>query len=83
MLSKDTRRLKTQIPTHTTVAKKPGIGDDRPQMQRNTLQLNRGDGTFAEVARFAGVSGSGSAACRALPDAAFPPRSSSRAAAGA
>jgi hypothetical protein len=28
-------------------------------MQRNTLQLNRGDGTFAEVARFAGVSGSG------------------------
>ncbi len=59
MLSKDTRRLKTQIPTHTTVAKQPGIGDDRPQMQRNTLQLNRGDGTFAEVARFAGVSGSG------------------------
>ncbi|HEV8380499.1 MAG TPA: VCBS repeat-containing protein, partial [Gemmatimonadales bacterium] len=59
MLSKDTRRLKTQIPTHTAVAKQPGIGDDRPQMQRNTLQLNRGDGTFAEVARFAGVGGSG------------------------
>src|SRR5213593_3508517 len=59
MLSRDTRRLKTQIPTHTAVAKRPGIGDDRPQMQRNTLQLNRGDGTFAEVARFAGVSGSG------------------------
>ena len=59
MLSKDTRRLKTQIPTNTAVAKRPGIGDDRPQMQRNTLQLNRGDGTFAEVARFAGVSGSG------------------------
>ncbi len=59
MLSKDTRRLKTQIPTHTAVAKQPGIGDDRPQMQRNTLQLNRGDGTFAEVARYAGVSGSG------------------------
>jgi hypothetical protein len=59
MLSKDTRRLKTQIPTHTAVAKQPGIGDDRPQMQRNTLQLNRGDGTFAEVARFAGVNASG------------------------
>jgi len=59
MLSKDTRRRKTQVPTHTTVAKRPGLGDDRPQMQRNTLQLNRGDGTFAEVARFAGLSGSG------------------------
>ena len=59
MLSADTRRLKTQIPTHTAVARQPGIGDDRPQMQRNTLQLNRGDGTFAEVARVAGVGGSG------------------------
>ncbi len=59
MLSSDTRRLKTQIPTNTAVANHPGIGEDRPQMQRNTLQLNRGDGTFAEVARFAGVSGSG------------------------
>jgi hypothetical protein len=28
-------------------------------MQRNTLQLNRGDGTFAEVARFANVGASG------------------------
>lgn len=59
MMSADTRRLKTQIPTHTAVAKQPGIGDDQPQMQRNTLQLNRGDGTFAEVARFAGVGRSG------------------------
>ena len=59
MMSRDTRRLKTQIPTHTAVAKHPGIGDDRPQMQRNTLQLNRGDGTFAEIARFAGVGRSG------------------------
>mgnify|MGYP003579968135 CR=1 FL=1 len=59
MLSADTRRLKTQIPTHTAVAKQPGIGTDRPQMQRNTLQVNRGDGTFAEVARFAGVGASG------------------------
>ena len=59
MLSKDTRRLKTQIPTHTAVVTRPGLGEGRPQMQRNTLHLNRGDGTFAEVARFAGVSGSG------------------------
>ncbi len=59
MLSRDTRRLKTQIATHTAVAKQPGVGDDRPQMQRNTLQLNRGDGTFAEIARYAGVGASG------------------------
>ncbi len=59
MLSQDTRRLKTQIPTNRAVVTRPGIGDDRPQTQRNTLQLNRGDGTFAEIGRFAGVSGSG------------------------
>ena len=59
MLSRDTKRLKTEIPTHTTSAKRPGIGEDRPQMQRNTLQLNRGDGSFAEVARFAGLGASG------------------------
>ncbi|HSD32420.1 MAG TPA: FG-GAP-like repeat-containing protein, partial [Gemmatimonadales bacterium] len=59
MLSQDTRRLKTQIPTHTALPKRPGEGEDRPQMQRNTLQLNRGDATFEEVARFAGVGASG------------------------
>ena len=59
MLSGDTRRLKTQIPTHTAPPKRPGLGTERPQMQRNTLQLNRGDGTFAEIARYAGVDRSG------------------------
>ncbi len=59
MLSRDTKRLKTQIPTQSPAAKKPGVGSDRPQMQRNTLQVNRGDGTFAEVARFANVGASG------------------------
>jgi hypothetical protein len=59
MLSLDTRRRKTQIPTHTALPKQPGQGDGRPQMQRNTLQLNRGDGTFAEIARLAGVGASG------------------------
>ena len=59
MLSRDTRRLKTQIPTHTALPKRPGQGETRLQMQRNTLQLNRGDGTFAEVARLAGVGASG------------------------
>ncbi len=32
--------------------------DDRPQYVRNTLQWNRGDGTYAEIAQFAGLEGS-------------------------
>src|ERR1700756_537275 len=28
---------------------------DRPQVNRNTLQLNRGDGTYAEVAYYSGI----------------------------
>ena len=32
---------------------------DRPQVNRNTLQLNRGDGTYAEIAYFAGMEASG------------------------
>lgn len=59
MLSHDTRRLKTQVATHTAVPKLPGQTPTRPQMQRNTLQWNRGDGTFAEIARYAGVGASG------------------------
>jgi hypothetical protein len=59
MLSNDTRRLKTQIPTHTALPKRPGLGTVRMQMQRNTLFLNRGDGTFAEIGRLAGVEASG------------------------
>ncbi|MEK6688823.1 MAG: CRTAC1 family protein, partial [Gemmatimonadota bacterium] len=59
MLSHDTRRLKTQSPTHTALPKVPGDIEDRPQRQRNTLFLNRGDGTFAELASLAGVEASG------------------------
>ncbi|MGH7612694.1 MAG: FG-GAP-like repeat-containing protein [Gemmatimonadales bacterium] len=59
MLSLDTRRLKTQIPTHSALPKRPGQGEGRPQMQRNTLLWNRGDDTFAEIARLARVGASG------------------------
>ncbi len=38
---------------------KPGLFDDRQQFDRNTLQLNRGDGTFAEIALFAGLEATG------------------------
>ena len=59
MLSHDTRRLKTQMPTHTALPKKPGDLETQLQTQRNTLFLNRGDGTFGEVSEFSGVSASG------------------------
>ena len=32
--------------------------DDRPQVERNTLYLNRGDGSYAEIAQLAGVQAS-------------------------
>src|SRR5436190_19144977 len=32
---------------------------ERPQVNRNTLQLNRGDTTYAEAAYFAGIESSG------------------------
>ncbi len=59
MLSKDPHRRLSQIPTHTALLKPPGVIEDRPQLQRNTLFLNRGDGTFAQIAELAGVDASG------------------------
>jgi len=59
MLSTDSRRLKTQMPTHTALPKRPGDLETRLQMQRNTLFINRGDGTFGETSAFAGVQASG------------------------
>ena len=59
MLALDDRRLKMQTPTHTPFPKRVGAIDDRPQMQRNTLQRNRGDRTFAQVAEMAHVDASG------------------------
>jgi hypothetical protein len=59
MLANDSRRRKTQIPTHTAVRKRVGEYTERAQWQRNALLLNRGDGTFAEIADYAGVAASG------------------------
>lgn len=58
MLSRDPVRRKTQTPTHTPLPKLIGRILDRRQWQRNTLALNRGDGTFADISSFAGVEAS-------------------------
>jgi hypothetical protein len=59
MLANDSRRAKTQVPTHTPLAKQPGEATEPAQWQRNALLINRGDGSFAEIADYAGVAASG------------------------
>ena len=45
-----------------------GVYDDRPQYDRNTLHWNRGDGTYAEVAHYAGIEAAGWTWCAAFVD---------------
>jgi len=59
MLSNDSRRLKTQIPTHTALPKRSADIEMQLQQQRNTLFANRGDGTFSEVGYYAKVQATG------------------------
>jgi enediyne biosynthesis protein E4 len=59
MLANDPTRLRTQMPTHTALPKRLGEGALQLQQQRNSLLLNRGDGTFAEIAYAAGVAATG------------------------
>jgi hypothetical protein len=58
MLSRDhSRRMRQRALTGQNFNQIEKI-DDRPQVERNTLHLNRGDGTYAEVAQLSGVQGS-------------------------
>ena len=58
MLSRDHTRRKQQmggmLPTPVAI----GTFNNRPQIMQNTLFLNRGDGTYAEIAMLAGVKNS-------------------------
>ena len=58
MLSRDPALRKRQMLAQPAVASPLGAIDNRPQFMRNTLQHGRGDGTFAEIANFAGVAAS-------------------------
>ncbi len=65
MLSPDpVRRLRQQANLETgRRLLPPGLRPDRPQVQQNTLFLGRGDGTWAEIARLAGLDASGWSWC--------------------
>ncbi|MHB8521779.1 MAG: VCBS repeat-containing protein [Limisphaerales bacterium] len=58
MLSREHRTRQVQLAGLHPFFRQPGQFDDRPQLSQNTLQLNRGDGTFAEIAYYAGVEAS-------------------------
>ena len=55
MMSPTLAQRQRQFPTHTPLPKAVGLPNDRHQWMRNTLQVSRGDGTWASVADFAGV----------------------------
>jgi hypothetical protein len=55
MLSREHEKRKMQTMGVTPLYLPVGQIDNRPQYKRNTLFLNRGDGTYAEIAQLAGL----------------------------
>ena len=55
MLSPTLEERQRQIPTHTPLPKPVGLPVERPQWMQNMLHRSRGDGSWAQVAQFAGV----------------------------
>lgn len=58
MLSRHHRSRMTQVAAEMRRQPPPGVIDYRMQQPRNTLHVNRGDNTFAEIAFFSGVDAS-------------------------
>ena len=58
MLSQDHRRRHTQLGNRQPLEYAPGAIANRPQYLKNSLLLNRGDGTYAEIAQLAGLQAS-------------------------
>jgi hypothetical protein len=55
MLSPKHPRRLMQLAETAPYVSAVGVYEDRPQFDRNVLQLNRGDGTFADIAPYAGL----------------------------
>lgn len=58
MLSRDHRRVMSQMSEMHPQPRRIGEIASQPQVRRNTLFRSRGDGTYAEIAQFSGVAGS-------------------------
>ena len=58
MLARDAAERLVQTPSYEAVPERPGVADTRVQVNRNAVQLNRGDGTFAEAAWELGLAAS-------------------------
>jgi hypothetical protein len=58
MLATNHKDRHTQVSPSRPTSAPIGLIDNRPQVWRNTLQVNRGDTTFAEIAFYAGVEAS-------------------------
>ncbi len=55
MLAPTLAARQRDIPTHTPLQKPGGLSPERTQWMRNMLHLSRGDGTWAQIGDFAGV----------------------------
>ena len=58
MLSRDRRRHLAQASPMTSTRRAPGEIENREDVPRNGLYINRGDGTYAETAWFSGLAAS-------------------------
>ncbi len=58
MLAREPAGRLVQTPSYEAVPERPGITNTRIQVNRNAVQLNRGDGTFAEAAWELGLAAS-------------------------
>ncbi|HVK58310.1 MAG TPA: CRTAC1 family protein, partial [Candidatus Kapabacteria bacterium] len=58
MRSREHAKQHVQVGEMSSMNTPPGMIELRQQKGQNTLQLNRGDGTFAEISNFAGVESS-------------------------
>src|SRR5438874_12855832 len=55
MLSRDHRQRIVHAAHMTPVTIRQGEKNERMQLKRNVLQMNRGDGTYAEIAQLSGL----------------------------